>query len=399
MLKWFWKIKGFGRSKISEFDEGYALADNRELASAVQQGLISLGYDLGNSGADGVWGAMSANALDSWKATNRLSDQDVDTYHEISPRQFELLEQQAADPSLFNDVKQASFYNNFDSNALSHLDPVRAALLEQAASHVGVVESQFTVDKSGNLEGNNAGRDIKEYLEGYGVDEGNAWCAAYGGWVFDQVKEAAGVGEKDFLRGSPSVEGLLANVMEDAPQAVKSLRDYEPQGGDIMLLRYGNGQGHFMMVASSESLEDGNAVYSDVTTVEGNYFDSVGVGLRSIYTDSETGKSHPIIVSEDENIEVYDQYEVVVIDISELPGYDAMNKELAAAGDFKPTASVDPHFMLDEDGVYSLQTALFNEQDRRAATPEQAPVEPDIPERGRSPIPEYGAPVSAFGPM
>jgi hypothetical protein len=323
-----------------------------------QSHLIALGYDLGRSGADGIWGQRSAQAAADWQRVNGLSDENGAYTGNISYEQLSLLAQQAADPASFQRIRLADFYNNFSETALDHLDPVRRALIKQAAAHIGVTESDFTLASNGDWEGNNASPDIKVYLNSYGVNEGHAWCASFGSCVFDQIEGFAGVERNSFMRGSASVETVFNQFRVDAPQAIKSLQDYTPQAGDIILMRYGNGRGHFMMVATSYT----EGALTELTTIEGNAYDSVTSDIRYIYTDPDTGKSHPLFETEEGEMEVIYEVDIAVIDISELPNYGSLNNAFNTSSGFIPTTTVDPSFQPDLDNLYWLQDRLFQHQ-------------------------------------
>ncbi|MFN3701393.1 MAG: CHAP domain-containing protein [Alphaproteobacteria bacterium] len=333
------------------------LEDTQTIRDA-QSHLIALGYDLGRSGADGIWGQRSTQAAIDWQRVNGLSDENGFLNGDLNHEQLSLLAQQAADPAAFQRIRLAGFYNNFDETALDHLDPVRRALIKQAASHIGVTESDFTLASNGEWYGNNAGPDIRVYLGSYHLDEGHPWCASFGSWVFDQIEGFAGLERNEFMRGSASVETVFNRIRADAPQAIRDLQDYMPQAGDIVLMRYGNGHGHFMMVATAQT----EGALTELTTIEGNAYDSVMSDIRYIYTDPDTGRSHPVLETDDGEMEIRYDFDIAVIDISELPNYDRLSHAFNMSSGFIPTPSIDPEFQPNLDNLNWLQDRLFQHQ-------------------------------------
>ncbi len=353
---------------------------NEQANVQAQTFLQKLGYDIK---ADGDWGPASQAAAADWQRINNYYNPAGEITGDITTRQMAALEMQAADPSIFQRFKNAGFYENFDTSSFDDLGPVRSAVLLQAASHIGVTESGVI---PGTDEGNNAGVDVENYLGEYHMEKGNAWCASFTSWTFDQIEKYAGEGKNSFVEGSPSVNSMLENIEEAAPDAIKRLDKYKPQGGDIFMMIHPDGTGHVGMAAASLQ---GNGMTAMVT-IEGNSGDSVQPNERAVYTDPETGRNFFMVIDAENPEASYVDYEteIVVIDVEELPGFERMQNAFNSSAGFVPTAPADPGFSPDIAKLDTLTTALaaydqFN-QDQAAANAPQAmdpnmAVQPDTP--------------------
>ena len=345
-----------------------ALSDNSSILQA-QSSLQSLGMDIGSSTPDGNWGPSSQAAAKEWQSVNGY-----EATGDITVRQMSVLEHQADNPSIYNRMKLDTFYENFDDSVLSNLDPVRANIIAQQASHLGVKEHI----EPGAEEGTNSGPAIDQYAVADSRFPGQgAWCDLSQSWIMDQVEKAAGIEKDSFHKGTMRVHETLDQISTDHPEAVADLREYEPQAGDIMLITHDDGTGHASTVVAS--FDDGNG-YSTVITMDGNVDDGMNLGQRDIYTDPDTGE----IYETDEEGNFTGNSNITIVDISSLPNYDKMNSNFNAAAEFTPTPSADPNFEPDIEQLATLQwvfeeKAAMSKPAEPQPQPQPQPVEPLAP--------------------
>jgi len=352
-------------------DHSAKIVGDEPSARAAQQALIDLGFDLGRSGADGDWGARSRAAATEWQRTNLYAQPDGD----ITERQLGALVHQAAHPEIYalqqrnyNAVQLQPFYENFDVSKLDHLPPARAAILMQHASHLGAQE-----DMDPEIgEGLNTGAAVEQYLSSDArAFAGNAWCASYGSWVLDQVERQAGLAPNEFHRGNMRVQEMSDQISRGTPQAIKTLDGYEPQGGDAMLILYGDGTGHYTTVVAA--LDVGGGMYA-VVTIDGNSGDAVSLNEYAVMYDPINERNY-IAYQDTDGVYYPDlSLEVKVIDVSELPNYDRLNGAFnASAAPFVPIPSSDPAFQHDYYQLSILESVIDQYREQRGI-----PVEPDI---------------------
>ena len=336
-----------------------ALTSAENITNA-QQNLIDLGMDLGPSGADGDWGGRSQAAAAKWQEINGY-----EVTGDITTRQFAALQMQAEHPSMFHRQQLKPFYENFDQSLANDLDPARKALLMQAASHLGVQEI-----------GDNTGPAVEQYLASDGrMSTGVAWCAAFGSWGMDQIENHAGIPNNSYMEANMRVHELHEHIQENSPNAIKSLKDYEPQTGDMLLAISPDGTGHYSMVVESYPTEGGTTA---MLTIDGNAGDAVSVSVRLAYTDPNSGISAAVEMNPEDPLDqtIHPEIKMVAVDISELPNYDALNAGFNRKADFVPTPSADPNFKPDLEQLAALQENIQLYRDAKAPTlPELKPLD------------------------
>lgn len=342
-----------------------ALVDEDSI-EMTQRHLVTLGHDLGRSGADGDWGSLSQTAAAQWQAANGY-----EPTGDITVRQFDVLEAQANDPSIYNQIRLSEFYNNFDQTALAHLDPVRAGIVTQALSHMGAQELGET----------NTGAAVEQYFESDPrIDTGGAWCAAFGSWVFDRVEQYAGVETDSFMNGSMRVGEIRDHIAENSPEAFRNITEGLPEAGDMMLTHWPDGtKGHFAIVLGAEETPDGTYI---IRSVDGNSGDAVSYNETEIFYDEASGNNY--MVQRDDNGDplVYN-VPIDLVDISQLPNYNSLNSAFNLNGGFVPTPSADPSYQLNQDDLDLAEEAL------RASAPQPLPKLPvfDVQPAVGSPTP------------
>lgn len=355
-----------------------ALDGNEENAKATQEALIALGFDLGAAGADGDLGARSRAAITEWKTINGYDDVAGD---DISVAQFAALRHQGAYPEVFeyqraayNQNLQQDFYQNFDQSLLSHMDPVRAAVVMQMAAHLGATEDR----NPGEEFGNNRGAAVEQYVQGVkNASVGNAWCAAFGTWAIDQLENYAGLEKSEFMDGDAGVKRLFDKIEATQPQAVGGA-DYVAQPGDAVMIVRDDGTGHHTTAIHSVDLGDG---YTGVYVIDGNSGDSVSLSEIAYYTDPDSGTRYRAAMDAEGFLYPLMDEEVEIVDISALPNYDRMTSAFNNnAVPFVPTPSADPDFQLNLDALAGLQGILAEQQSLQAPPPALAQ---GIPEFGR----------------
>ncbi|MFV0261396.1 MAG: CHAP domain-containing protein [Kluyvera sp.] len=129
-------------------------------------------------------------------------------------------------------------------------------IIDIAKSQLGVSEQPL---------GSNDGPQVKEYLKSAGIDFPAAWCAAFVVWCHLQAS----------INSIPKTGGVL-DLWNKSPDN----RVIDPQPGDVMILDYGNGQGHTGIVIEV----NGNTL----TTIEGNTNDD---GSREGYEVAQRSRS------------------------------------------------------------------------------------------------------------
>lgn len=319
---------------------------------AAQQALITLGYDLGPSGADGDWGPRSREAGQNWQDINGFENTDI-----ITPRQMDTLQWQAQNPEIFKQLRVAEFMNNFDDTILGHLDPVRRNLFIQSAAHLGAEEDANPNDPTPG-SGLNTGPAVEQYFTADNrLQTGSAWCAAFGSWVFDQIENSAGLSNNSFMQGNMRTAEIIEQIRADTPEAFRSAADYTPQAGDFLLIMdRANNSGHFAVVAGSVEYEEATGVI----TIDGNASDRVELREYTLAGTPGAENNHLLLPDEHDpsllNLET--DYEVFVVDISALPNYNALNNHFNAAANFIPTASADMNFQLDTQQLELLQNFM-----------------------------------------
>lgn len=308
-----------------------------------QSHLMNIGYNLGASGADGDWGSKSQEAAIAWQKLNGYEETG-----DLTLRQLDALEFQSQNPEVLSYTQLQDFYDNFDPNTLGKdIDPGRAAIVMQAAAHVGVKEVEA-----------NDGVGVEQY---YSADPrmrtGYNYCSTFGGWVDDQIEKAVGLENNEHTQASMRTREVLETVRETSPQAVKSLLDYEPEAADMLLLVRADGTGHYMTIAGAMNTTDGDTL---AATIEGNTRDSVGVGERAIYTDPESGRSFLYEADPDDPTIMHVNWddEIFVVDRDELPNFDKISTHFNNKAFFTPTASIDPDFQANIEELQALKTML-----------------------------------------
>lgn len=118
-----------------------------------------------------------------------------------------------------------------------------------ARGELGVVE----------VGGNNHGPRVEEYQRYVGLHPGDAWCAAFVYWVFEQASRKLGL-----VNPVPRVGAALRVWRLAEPYC----RDSNPSVGAVYVLDHGDGLGHVGIVTALD----------DVTPIEisGNTFASRG---------------------------------------------------------------------------------------------------------------------------
>lgn len=111
-------------------------------------------------------------------------------------------------------------------------------LIEVAKSQIGISEQP---------PGSNDGPQIKQFLASVGIYSPAAWCAAFVVWCHLQAK----------INSIPRTGGVL-DLWNKSPDN----RTVTPQPGDVMILDYGNGQGHTGIIIEVNG--------DTLTTIEGN---------------------------------------------------------------------------------------------------------------------------------
>lgn len=325
--------------------------EGAENIGKAQSGLASLGFDLGKSGVDGDWGLRSEEAARQWQTVNGYEETGI-----ITTRQLTVLEHQAKNPEIFNQLKLKDFSGAFNTENLSHLDPARRAIVTQALSHVGAKE-----------DGNNRGAAFDQYAEATGINAGDAWCATFDHWNRQQLEKAASL--EPSLHANPSVTKTFEEIVEKAPGAIKSLSEYVPQAGDRIFVLNDRGTGHLAIALSSEHEGD----YHGINTIGGNQNDGVNGGAIITHTDPATGRSFLV----DKEGTVHYDSEVVIVDTSALPGYDRLNSAFNTVNGYTPTPSSDPNFKLDTEQLRVINDLMAGEHQKALAN-QQAPMLPPL---------------------
>lgn len=210
------------------------------------------------------------------------------------------------------------------AGALEGVDPVRAAIVLQGASHLGVKET-----------GENRGPDVDRYItqaDGR-MRSGVPWCAVYGSWSIDQVERFAGIGKDEFVKGSMRNHEILGWIRKNHPDAIRSLSEYTPQPGDFAIIDRVDPEkpDHFTLFAYAKRGEGGTI---EAVTIDGNSDDSVASTERTIDTTKSVGGGKGVEYDEGENM--------YVVDISRLPNYDRLQSRFnARAASFQPVAPID----------------------------------------------------------
>jgi peptidoglycan hydrolase-like protein with peptidoglycan-binding domain len=101
--------------------------------------------------------------------------------------------------------------------------------------------------------GKNDGIEVEMFLKSVGLPKGYAWCVAFGYYCFEQAARQLGIANP--LKKTAGVLALYNAT--PASQRFKS-----PQVGDVGIMDFGGGKGHFFLVTG--------VVGNKVFTIEGN---------------------------------------------------------------------------------------------------------------------------------
>lgn len=114
---------------------------------------------------------------------------------------------------------------------------------------VEIAETQLYVREK---TGKNDGKEVKQYLNSIGLDEGYAWCMAFVYWCFEKASKDLGVKNPLVRTG-----GVLRQYNESPSYRVKT-----PKPGDVFIMDYGRGLGHTGLVVEVKG--------DSIVTTEGN---------------------------------------------------------------------------------------------------------------------------------
>ena len=115
---------------------------------------------------------------------------------------------------------------------------------------------------AGEIGGDNRGPFVKRYLAPAGLDEGNAWCAAFVSWCF--LETCDGAQDKMPFRYDPSARSLLKQF-EKKGWAILPQSDFLPGSGDLVFWWREKLTGWTGHVGLVHSLQNGY-----LYTIEGN---------------------------------------------------------------------------------------------------------------------------------
>ena len=101
--------------------------------------------------------------------------------------------------------------------------------------------------------GKNDGKEVEAYLRSVDLPPGYAWCVAFGYWCFDTAANELSI---------PNPMFRTAGVLRLWNNTPVSRRVTDPQPGDVGIMDFGGGKGHFFIVEER--------IKTKVATVEGN---------------------------------------------------------------------------------------------------------------------------------
>lgn len=139
-------------------------------------------------------------------------------------------------------------------------------VLSLASSQVGIMEKP---------RGTNSGPEVNKYLKSVGLPPGNAWCAAYIYWCFENAKKA---GEKNPLYKTGHVGTHWANSKGTKIKYADAINNPSlVKPGHIFIIVYASGSGHTGLV---EKVNGGFITAVEGNTNEGGSREGIGVYRR-----------------------------------------------------------------------------------------------------------------------
>ena len=303
--------------------EPHALDEHQ--AREIQEALLDAGYKLPKYGADNDWGKESRAAAAQWQKDNGYEETG-----DLTVAQFAKLDEQASAITAEHQTKIIEATGEL-TQTLKDIDPVRKAMILQAAAHLGVKEHVIVPDK---IE--NRGPAVDQYAtsETGHVGQGPEWCWLFNSWVADQIEQFGGV--RDFLPGEQNSQQMKALLKARAPGSLKTWNEYTPKPGDMILHTKDSSRGHGSIVAH---VDKQNGI---ITTIDGNVQDSVRL-VRWQINPKNQKQLRSLDANEDGSIGEYRRADF--IDISRLPNFDRLASNFnAKSTTFVPTPSADPDF-------------------------------------------------------
>lgn len=214
------------------------------------------------------------------------------------------------------------------------LNPVRSAIVLQAASHLGIKEKVIVQDKN-----ENKGPAVDQYAtsEPWHVGKGSEWCGLFASWVYNQIEAYAGLSENDFHIGEQNSQQMLALIRKQAPQAIKRWNEYKPQPGDLIIHRRTPSSGHVSVVAHTDSAK------GLITSIDGNVQDRVSLVTWQM-NPQNPNQIRSLVQNEDRSTGSF--RDAFFIDVSELPNFDRLSAAFKSSNSrrFVPTPSADTSF-------------------------------------------------------
>ncbi len=190
----------------------------------LQRNLIILGYNVGQTGADGIYGQATQVALEKF--------------------QFDL----ELPTTGFNDSKTLDLLRTLHNQRLAENEAVETKVRNNVFA---AVYAYIGIEESG---GDNRGQDIAKFLRGI-APQGSAWCAGFASTILDQ--ELPGLLSFDVSAKGMMRQTMLAGAYHDLNS------DYVAKKGDLIFFDRDGWRGHVGFVVNV--LPDGSIV-----AIEGN---------------------------------------------------------------------------------------------------------------------------------